>query len=248
MPRIYVPDVEGNKISITSDKARYLTTVLRCKSGDDLQILDGTGYCYRTVIAKADKKEVVAEVLEKFPFDLESPVNIVLVQSLLKGEKMDMVVQKATELGVKDIVPVITERSQLRETRKTGRWQKIAAEASRQSGRTLVPLVKEPAEFLSFIETVGRPGPETPEQREPGGFIFYEEEGERLSQAVLTTCSQSSSLLLVVGPEGGFTKPEVEAAREIGLRVVSLGKRILRAETAAIAAVALVQHLLGDLG
>jgi 16S rRNA (uracil1498-N3)-methyltransferase len=248
MARIYLPAVQGNEISITSEKARYLTTVLRCKSGDDLLILDGTGNCYRTVIAKADKKEVIAEVLERFPFDLESPVNIVLVQSLLKGEKMDMVVQKTTELGVKEIIPVITERSQLRETRKTGRWQKIAEEASRQSGRTLVPLVREPVEFRSLIETMGRQGQETTDQREPKGFIFYEEEGEGLSQAVLTTCAQASSVFVVIGPEGGLTKPEVEAAKEQGLRVVSLGRRILRAETAAIAAVALVQHLLGDLG
>ena len=248
MARIYLSTVEGSKISITSEKARYLTTVLRCRSGDELFILDGTGNCYKTVIAKADRKEVIAEVLEKFPFDLESPVNIVLVQSLLKGEKMDMVIQKTTELGVKEIIPVITERSQLRETRKTSRWQKIAEEASRQSGRTLVPLVREPAEFPSFIEKIGRKVPETMEQREARGFIFYEEEGEGLSHAISNACSQTSPLFVVIGPEGGFTKWEVAAAKEQGLSVTSLGRRILRAETAAIAAVALVQHLLGDLG
>jgi len=239
MLRIYLPNAHGvnNQISITADKARYLASVLRCKEGDELVIFNGAGDCFKTEISKAGKKEVIADVLEKFPCNLESPVNITLVQSLLKGEKMDLVIQKTTELGVREIVPVITERSQLRETRKVIRWQKIAEEASRQSGRTIIPVVHEPVSFQDIFTG-----------NDIKGFIFYEEGDLRLSDAVSSFILHPSSLFIVIGPEGGFTKEEVELAKEKGLVAASLGKRILRAETAAIAAVTLVQYALGDMG
>jgi len=239
MLRIYLSNIHSvnNQISITADKARYLASVLRCKEGDELVIFNGAGDCFKTEISKAGKKEVIADVLEKFPCNPESPVNITLVQSLLKGEKMDLVIQKTTELGVREIVPVVTERSQLRETRKTARWQKIAEEASRQSGRTVIPVVHEPVFFQGIFTG-----------NDLKGFIFYEEEGVRLSDSVSSFISHPSSLFIVIGPEGGFTKEEVELAKEKGLVAASLGKRILRAETAAIAAVTLAQYALGDMG
>lgn len=239
MQRIFLPiiNINNNQIAVTGDKARYLASVLRCKEGDALVIFDGAGNCFKTKISKADKKEVIADVLEKFPCNPESPVNITLVQSLLKGEKMDLVIQKTTELGVREIVPVVTERSQLRETRKVIRWQKIAEEASRQSGRTVIPVVHEPVSFQDiFTGNVLQ------------GFIFYEEGGVRLSDAVSSFISHPSSLFIVIGPEGGFTKEEIELAKEKGLVAASLGQRILRAETAAIAAVTLAQYALGDMG
>lgn len=239
MLRIYLPNAHSvnNQISVTADKARYLASVLRCKEGDELVIFNGAGDCFKTEISKAGKKEVIAAVLEKFRCNPESPVNITLVQSLLKGEKMDLVIQKTTELGVREIVPVVTERSQLRETRKTARWQKIAEEASRQSGRTVIPVVHGPVFFQDIFKG-----------NDLKGFIFYEEEGVRLSDSVSSFISHPSSLFIVIGPEGGFTKKEVELAKEKGLVAASLGKRILRAETAAIAAVTLAQYALGDMG
>jgi 16S rRNA (uracil1498-N3)-methyltransferase len=237
MLRIYLPNTHSvnNQISITADKARYLASVLRCKEGEALVIFNGEGNCFKTKISKVGKKEVIADVLEKFPCNPESPINITLVQSLLKGEKMDLVIQKTTELGVREIVPVVTERSQLKETRKTARWQKIAEEASRQSGRTVIPLVHEPVSFQNIFAG-----------NDLKGFIFYEEGGVRLS--VSSFILHPSSLFIVIGPEGGFTKEEVELAKEKGLVAASLGKRILRAETAAIAAVTLAQYALGDMG
>jgi 16S rRNA (uracil1498-N3)-methyltransferase len=239
MLRIYLSNTHSvnNQISITADKAHYLASVLRCKEGDALVIFNGAGNCFKTKISKVGKKEVIADVLEKFPCNLESPVNITLVQSLLRGEKMDLVVQKTTELGVREIVPVVTERSQLRETRKTARWQKIAEEASRQSGRTVIPVVHEPVSFQDIFTG-----------NDLKGFIFYEEGGERFSDAVSSFIPHPSSLFIVVGAEGGFTKEEVELAKAKGLVAASLGKRILRAETAAIAAVTLAQYALGDMG
>src|SRR4030042_4477108 len=153
MPRIYLPalSVSDNRIVLAGEKAHYLSTVLRCTKGDELTIFDGKGNCFRTLIERADKREVIAEVLGHFPCDFESPVHIILVQGLLKGEKMDWVIQKTTELGVREIIPVITERSQVRETRKVARWRKIAEEASRQSGRSIIPVIHEPVEFKEFF-------------------------------------------------------------------------------------------------
>jgi 16S rRNA (uracil1498-N3)-methyltransferase len=243
MHRIYfsVSNIKDNQMSITGEKARYLTSVLRCGKGDELIIFDGKGSCYRTTILKADKREVIAEVIEKFPCDTESHINITLVQGLLKGEKMDMVIQKTTELGVKEIIPVVTERSQLRETRRVTRWRKIAEEASRQSGRSVIPIIHEPMNFSDAFNLL------QPSNRIKG-ILFYEQGGMKLSEAVSSFVPRLSSIYLFIGPEGGFTKEEVTLAKEKGLIVTYLGRRILRAETAAISAVTLLQFLLGDMG
>jgi 16S rRNA (uracil1498-N3)-methyltransferase len=246
MPRIYLPalSVIDNRIVITGEKAHYLFSVLRCKKEDQLTIFDGKGICFRTLIERADKREVIAEVSEHFPCDFESPVHIILVQALLKGEKMDWVIQKTTELGVTEIMPVITERSQVRATRKTGRWRKIAEEASRQSGRSVVPIVHEPVGLKELLE-----GSEPVRQGEAKGFILWEDGGVSFNEAVKKiSVSARPSIHLFIGPEGGFTKEEIALAVEKGFLVVSLGKRILRAETAALSAVTLVQFLLGDMG
>lgn len=242
MVRIYLPitQTKEGQISITGEKARYLTSVLRCRKGDELIIFDGEGNCLRTSILKADRREVITAILEKFLCNTESSLNIILIQGLLKGEKMDVVIQKTTELGVREIIPAVTSRSQLRETRKVTRWRKIAEEASRQSGRTTIPVIHEPVEF-SLLFAVHS-------SQSLNGLVFYEEGGMKLSEAISSLIPRPSSLFVFIGPEGGFTKEEVNLAKEKGLIVTSLGKRILRAETAAISAVTLLQFLLGDLG
>lgn len=241
-------------ISIAGEKAHYLLSVLRCRKGDNLIIFDGRGKCSTAVIREIRKQEVVTEILESAACDLESPLYSILAQGILKGEKMDMVIQKATELGVSEIVPAVTERSQLKETRRVSRWRKIAEEAARQSGRSVIPSVHEPVELRDYLAS-------STAHTSLSGFIFYEEEGMKLSEAVAASPSilgkkgsypanterKETELLIFVGPEGGFTKEEVRFAQERGLRIVSLGKRVLRAETAAISAVTLVQYLLGDM-
>jgi 16S rRNA (uracil1498-N3)-methyltransferase len=247
MARIYLPTVQikENRISITGEKARYLAAVLRCRKGDELIIFNGTAHCLRTMITGTDKKEVAAEVLEVFPCDTESHAHIILVQALLKGEKMDFVVQKATELGIKEIIPAITERSQLRETRKGSRWRKIAEEATRQSGRSSIPDILEPVSLEELFTGHCRHGTDSALR----GFIFHEEGGINIKDAYArTSLSGDSRLFVFIGPEGGFTKNEVRLARDNGFIVTSLGRRILRAETAAISAVALIQFLSGDFG
>ena len=244
MPRLYIPDIfiVDNKISITGEKARYLVSVLRCKKGDELVIFDGKGNCYRITMLKISRKEVLTEVTDIFSCNTESHLDIILIQCLLKGDKMDLVIQKTTELGVKEIIPAVSERSQLRETRRLTRWKKVAEEASRQSGRNVIPVIYEPIDFKTIFHKYSS-------QKKIYGFIFYEGYGIKLSKAMHKIKYQDASfpVYLLVGPEGGFTKEEIAIAKEAGLTVVSFGERIMRAETAAISAVTLVQFLLGDL-
>jgi len=245
-------EIKGNRITISGEKARYLISVLRCSAGDELQVFDGEGSLYKSKITGIENKKVIIDLLEQISLNAESPLNLTLVQGILKGEKMDVVIQKATELGVKEIIPAITERSQIRHTRKVDRWRKIAEEASKQSGRTMIPVVHEPMEFSIFFESFVN-------FHKINGFIFWEEGGLSLKEAIKQSAvsiqhsensqlsTLNSQLFVLVGPEGGFSREEVNLAVSKGLITVSLGKRILRAETAAISAVALIQFLLGDI-
>lgn len=241
MPRIFLPvqDIKPGLLSVTGENARYLTTVLRCRSGDAVTVCDSKCKSYPGKIIRAGRKEITVEITGpgRNP-ETESPLRITLLQGLLKGDKMDLVIQKATELGVTEIIPVVTERSQVRETRKLSRWQKIAQEASRQAGRVYVPVIHNPTALKSMLRR-----PPVADR----GVMFWEQEGERLS-AVIRRFRQNRAIELFTGPEGGFSAQEVKAAEENGFSVATLGKRTLRAETAAIVALGIVQYKLGDLG
>ncbi len=238
MPRIFLPsvDLHDGPVSIKGEKAKYLSAVLRCRPGDRLLIYDNDGNAYSSKITGVTAREVVVELIEKMDRNTDSPLHITLLQGLLKGEKMDLVVQKATELGVQEIIPVVTERSQLRETRKIPRWARIAEEASRQAGRNSVPRIHQTADFEGLP-----PGPPA------NGVIFWEQGGDNL-RVVLKQCGARGAISLFTGPEGGFSEKEIASAAEKGFLVATLGQRILRAETAAITAVAITQFVLGDLG
>jgi 16S rRNA (uracil1498-N3)-methyltransferase len=240
MPRIFLPDPEirDGIIFIRGEKARYLTAVLRSGAGDSLTVNDTIGNSYSAKIIRATRKEVLAEITGKEDSEGESPLKITLLQGLLKGEKMDLVVQKATELGVEKIIPVITCRSQVRETRKLGRWQKIAEEASRQSGRPMIPVVGNALDFEGLFD-----GPPVPGR----GIIFWEKGGGKLP-AVFEQLGGTRRIELFTGPEGGFSDEEIMTAKEKGFIAATMGRRILRAETAAIVALGIVQYQLGDLG
>jgi 16S rRNA (uracil1498-N3)-methyltransferase len=246
MLRILLPLTETcHKVRIEGDKARYLAKVRRCKPGDELVIFNGKGSVFRASVASVGKNEVIAEVGERLISDTESSLHVVLVQGLLKGEKMDLVVQKTTELGIGEIFPVVTDRSQVRATGKAVRWTRIAEEASRQSNRTKVPVIRETASLRDVLLSCPTPGPSL--QANPHqGLIFWEMEGAGMKEAV-DTIKGLQRVMIAVGPEGGFSEEEVGIARSHGFVVTSLGRRILRAETAAIAAMAIVQYALGDL-
>jgi 16S rRNA (uracil1498-N3)-methyltransferase len=238
MTRLFLPDsdLHSRFIAIRGAKARYLATVLRCRAGDPLYIHDDKGNAYSSVITNVTGKEVTAELVEKIDLHAESALHVTLLQGLLKGEKMDLIVQKATELGVKEIVPVVTARCQVRETKKMVRWMKIAEEASRQAGRNSVPLIRETVAF-DMLGSVSL----------PEGIIFWEQGGDGLSDT-LKSFRGRQSISLFTGPEGGFSEEEIQSATKKGFVRATLGRRILRAETAAITAVAITQFALGDIG
>jgi len=221
---------------LTGEDAHYAAVVLRTRQGDALTIVGPDGAVHNTEAVSVSKNRVEARILETHPPVKESLHGVVLLVGMLKGKKMDLVIQKAVELGVKRIVPLVTERTQMKETRKSARWQTISREAARQCGRTVVPEVDAPVSLNDFFSSNDRP---------LTGFIFWEEGGEALSSAVIP--KPDHDVYVCVGPEGGFTQTEVDEARRAGLRVMGLGPRILRAETAAIASVTLVQFLMGGL-
>ncbi len=263
MIRLFLPPekLSSERIVITGDQARYLSLILRVKSGDPLVIFDGTGYKYTFQILRCHKKEVLAKKVKKEPYSAESPISITLAQGIPKGEKMDFIIQKSTELGVRKIIPLITERSQVRHTDKIVRWRKIALSASQQSGRDKIPEIEDPVSFVQFLNNINPPSPsffkggdsECPPSAngETGGFwgiIFSEEHKDRNLKKVLSSFKDSEHIILLIGPEGGFSKVEVKTSIEKGFAEASLGPRILRTETAPITAISIIQYELGDVG
>lgn len=226
-------------VALGTDEARHLRDVLRLKVGDEVYVFDGIGREFRCVIetSKRDAAELRIEA-EVEPAKPESQLQLNLCVALLKGEKFDLVVQKATELGVKKITPLITRYADIHlrdaadATKRVARWQRIAVEAAKQSGRAFVPEISLPLRFETALDLDGL------------GVMFAERGGETLEnfskQAPL-------SVIALVGSEGGWSDEEIDSARARNFHVITLGGRILRAETAAITVTALLQHLFGDL-
>jgi 16S rRNA (uracil1498-N3)-methyltransferase len=223
-------------VTLTADEARHLREVLRLKPGDPVSVFDGEGKEFRARVAQARRESAELELDEQIePARPESPLQITLAVALLKGEKFDLVVQKATELGVIKIVPLMTRfadiklRDQNDASKRVARWQRIALEAAKQSGRAVVPKI----ERVSPIESVLSPSHRC--------LLFSEREGHGLTQI------DTDRVTAIIGSEGGWADEELEQARAAGAQIVTLGGRILRAETAAITAAALLQHRFGDL-
>ncbi|HKO97996.1 MAG TPA: 16S rRNA (uracil(1498)-N(3))-methyltransferase [Pyrinomonadaceae bacterium] len=229
-------------VTLAVDEARYLREVLRLKVGDEVYVFNGEGKEFQCRIEESRKDSASLKIItEVEPARPESPLNLTLALALLKGEKFDLVVQKTTELGASRIIPVITKLAdiRLRDTsdaaKRVSRWQRIALEAAKQSGRAVVPTVEEPTTFDSVVRS-----------SEPGAVLFSERGGLPL-RALKETISSPTTLTALIGSEGGWTDQELELARNTGLPIITLGGRILRAETAAITVATLLQHLFGDL-
>jgi 16S rRNA (uracil1498-N3)-methyltransferase len=248
--RFYAPPIafalDAQTVSLSADEARHARDVLRLQPGDEVYVFDGAGKEFRCAVRDFSRDGAALHVLaEVEPARPESPLDLMLGIALLKGEKFDLVVQKATELGASRVVPVTTSRADVRirngdeAKRKVTRWQRIALEAAKQCGRARLMNIEDPAEFKALVD---RP-PEQGELR----LMFAERDGSSLTEAARNQQSVSPKVFALVGPEGGWTDDEIELAREGGWQIVTLGGRTLRAETAAIAIVALLQHRFGDL-
>jgi 16S rRNA (uracil1498-N3)-methyltransferase len=234
-------NLEHRTVTLGADEARHLRDVLRLKSGDDVYVFNGVGREFRCSVmnTKRDSAELRVES-EVEPAKPESPLRLELCVALLKGEKFDLAVQKATELGVTRIVPLMTRyadihlRDETDAAKRVARWQRIALEAAKQSGRAFVPEVSAPASFESVL--AGTKDDEL-------CLMFSERGGESLKDVR----AESTAITALVGSEGGWSDEEIERARAAGFHIVTLGGRILRAETAVITIAALLQHLFGDL-
>ena len=249
-PSAFAPDEKS--VTLSAEETRHLRDVLRLHSGDEISVFDGAGREFHCAIETVTRDSTNLVVITKVePARPESPLHLTLAIALLKGEKFDLVIQKATELGVKCIVPLTTERADVRlrdsgdSKKRVARWQRIALEAAKQTGRACVPEVTAPLTFNSLLMmwAVGEKKAPTNTAR----LMFSEREGGSLSEVTSSIAEQPGKIVALVGPEGGWTDEEIELAREGGWEIVPLGGRTLRAETAAIAVVALLQHRFGDL-
>lgn len=247
-PGAFGPDEKS--VYLSPDETRHARDVLRLQSGDEIFVFNGAGrefHCSVQVIKKdSTELSVIAEVAPTRP---ESSLNLTLAIALLKGEKFDLVIQKATELGVNRIVPLDTERADVRPRSNKGaqkrvvRWRRIALEAAKQTGRATVPEIVAPLTVECLLTSAADKESSTNVTR----LMFSERDGRSLSEATNSLAGQPAEIVALVGPEGGWTDKEIELARDCDWKIVTLGGRTLRAETAAIVAVTLIQHRFGDL-
>ncbi|MBW2595367.1 MAG: 16S rRNA (uracil(1498)-N(3))-methyltransferase [Deltaproteobacteria bacterium] len=247
IPRIYNPREldEGTSSELSGEYLTYIKDVLRLREGDELILFDGMGHEYSTVIRDFSSRSVCLNIIRKGEIRLPD-TRITLAQSLPKGGKIEMIIQKSTELGASRIVPFISSRSisrpaGTRATGKAARWRKIAVEASRQCGRGDVP---EVSEIVSFDEMLNIPDGRTLR------IILWEAEAELGIREILTDEKHAGadSFFIVVGPEGGFSWEEIEKARQRGFISASLGRLILRTETAPLAILSIIQYEKGVFG
>ena len=246
MARFFLPRerIQNRRGTIVGEELAHLRRVLRLSPGDHLTVFDDTGWEHEAVIRafRADQGDL--DILRSYQAERESPLQITLALGLTKGEKMDWVVEKATELGVQTLVPFVStytipKLNDRKVETRTGRWQKIALSATKQCGRTRIPKILPPCDFQELVRQ-----PWTDTLR----LLFWEKEGQQTLKQVHETERDARAMLLVIGPEGGFSFEEADTAKKHGFRSVQLGPRILRAETAAITALSLTQVLWGDLG
>jgi 16S rRNA (uracil1498-N3)-methyltransferase len=238
--RVFVeePLAVGQPCTLQGTAANHVMRVLRLREGDALTLFDGRGGEYAARVTGFRKDSVQAEVTEHRAVERESPLHLTLAQGISRGERMDWVMQKATELGVTRIVPVITERTMVKlderqSERKLQHWRGIVIAACEQSGRNRVPEVAQPASYHDVIQSFD---PSTTRVLlSPTGTLRASE------------LARSERMAMLIGPEGGLSEREQEAAVAAGFQPVRMGPRILRTETAAIAALAALQHDFGDL-
>lgn len=239
MSRFFIQPFTGNTVTITGDDAHHVHRVLRMKIGDEITVCDGIGHDYACTITALSDTDVQLQVLEQRETTCEPTTAVTLYQGLPKSDKMEWIIQKCVEIGIARIVPVAMSRCVVKLNaaegeKKRQRWQKIAAGAAEQSGRGCIPEVEAP---ISFNEALGR-------LRNENAVTFYEGGGGSLSALVDANTRQVS---IVVGPEGGFDISEIEQLQQHGAKTATLGKRILRCETAPLVALSVIMQLTENL-
>jgi 16S rRNA (uracil1498-N3)-methyltransferase len=242
VPRVHVaqPLQAGREVLLPEQAGEHLARVLRLERGHPLILFSGDGDEYDATLASLAKRAVSAEVVAKRTVDRESPLPITLAQGIARGEKMDWILQKATELGVGRIVPVVTERTEVkldeeRAERRVVHWSSIIAGACEQCGRTRLPRLDHPQRLDRWLASL---------QDDPALRLILHPDGEVAARTLPTL---THGAILCVGPEGGLSDNDVAMLRQTGFLGLRLGPRILRTETAGIAAMAALQALQGDM-
>lgn len=233
---------EGDIVTLDNSGARHLRDVLRARIGEKIRLFDGNGALYRGEVRSVSKKEV--SVLVGLRLSTEAARNpFLFAQAILKGDKMELVLQKTAELGVSAFLPFVSSRTIPKidpKKDRTSRWQKIAQEASKQCGRATHMVVEAPVTFETLVDKTGA----------GVKIVFWEESREslrRFFEGVELRNSRQGSIVVLIGPEGGFSEDEIDLAVRHGFSALSLGPLVLRAETAAIAAMSLIQYELGNI-
>ena len=234
--------MKGDLLYVTGKDVNHIKNVMRLKKGDEISVRTGRDDReYRYGIEEFTDSEVVCRLRFVKEADVELPVKVYLFQGLPKADKMELIIQKAVELGAAEIIPVEMRRSVVKldaskKAKKTQRWQAIAESAAKQSRRAVVPMVREPMTMEEAVRFA--------EQNTDVRLLPYElQEADGSTRDVMDGIREGSAVSIFIGPEGGFDPAEVELAREAGIRPISLGKRILRTETAALVALSfLIYH------
>lgn len=244
MRRLFYKGLLADTINITGSDAHHLMHVMRAKAGQLVTVVDDNGQVAAMEMVAFSDSAVTLQLKEHLAADTESPLKIMLAQCLLKADKMDMVVQKAVELGAVGVIPISSQNCVARYDAKKGaarkdRWQKIADEAAKQCGRTALLKVRPIVTLGQFIADM--------QATDSSLVFFYENENEQSAKEYLRSL-KAKQIVLLVGPEGGFSLDEAKLIEKAGGKSVTLGPRILRAETAALTAIAVTQYENGDLG
>ncbi|MBI2216658.1 MAG: 16S rRNA (uracil(1498)-N(3))-methyltransferase [Candidatus Rokubacteria bacterium] len=242
---VAVEDVEGERVTFAADESCHLARVLRLRAGDTVIACDGTGR-ELTVRLETVGERCTGTVIAVARGSAESPLAITLLQGVPKGDKMEGIVRAVTELGVARVWPVVAERTIVRLDagrwkERARRWQRVAREATKQSRRAVVPVVEPPRPLSEWLDALG------PDQPSALRICLWEGDAPVLA-SVLEPGGTPAEVYVLVGPEGGLAREEVDTARSHGFRVASLGGRVLRTETAGPAAISILQWELGDLG
>jgi 16S rRNA (uracil1498-N3)-methyltransferase len=233
----------GDHVTFDAAESRHLSRVLRLRAGDTIVATDGAGRDF-TVRLESLGEHATGTVLAESAGVAASPLDVTLVQGVPKGDKMETIVRAVTELGVARVQPALCERTIVRLEaarwrERARRWQRVAREAAKQCGRAIIPEIEPPRPMAEWLAVTGR--------IDLGLCLWEGDDGTPLGR-VLADIAAPRAATVVVGPEGGLTREEVEAARAHGLTVASLGPRILRTETAGPAIIAVLQSRFGDLG
>lgn len=237
--------IQDKRITLTGEDHKHLSQVLRLGPGDIIGVFDGSGMEYEARLIKVDKAEALAEILSSRLSDTEPRLRVTLFQGIPKGEKMDWIVQKAVELGVYQVIPVITQHTvvkldQKERQKKAERWNRIAREAAKQCKRAFVPQVLTPVSLDEMLKL---------RDNYDAAVLLYENEQKKCLKELMIcyTINKIGDIALFVGPEGGFSSLEVDKCFQNGFAVAGLGKRILRSETAAISGLSIIMYEMGEM-